>query len=277
MKPKDRLPHRKASRARRRNGGVPLDAIALEAIERFVRVLARCGGAPGDILRAFSRACRRIPKHLSQREGRAQRELSDASHILTMWFSDPLYLDREGAPIRLLFQGAAPSLHALIRRIDPSLKAEEVLRYLLRTKAVQRIGSRYAPRSRVLSLRGSQGPDSFRNLRSLVGILRTLEHNMKPKSEVPSWFEYFAENPRFPVSARGAFDKHLDELGMEFLHALDTEMHRRELRRQPGERTVRMGVGIYRFEDDELDLQAGEKITVARKSPRSTRKERRSA
>jgi hypothetical protein len=269
---------RKTSRAAPRiQGGVPLDATALEAIERFVRVLARCGGAPIDILRAFSRACRRIPKDLSERDGRAQRELSDASHILTVWFSDPLYLDREGAPIRLPFQGAAPSLHALIRRIDRSVKPEEVLRYLLRTKAVQRIGSRYVPRSRVLSLRGSQGPDSFRNLRSLVGILRTLEHNMKPKSEVPSWFEYFAENPRFPISARGAFDKHLDELGMEFLHALDTEMHRRELRRQPGERTVRMGVGIYRFEDDELDIQAGEKVTVARKTSRPIRKERRSA
>ena len=47
-----------------------------------------------------------------------------------------------------------------------------------------------------------------------------------------------------------AFDTRLDDLGMKFLHAIDTDMHRREMERAPGERTVRMGVGVYRFEDD---------------------------
>jgi hypothetical protein len=167
-----------------------------------------------------------------------------------MWSFDPLYLDRDGAPIHLPAAGPAPSLQALTHRVDRSLNAEEVLRYLLRIRAVRRVGSRYVPRTGAVSLRGAGGPDRFRNLRALVFMLRTLEHNLRPKSEVRSWFEYFAENPHFPRRARAAFDRRLDRAGMHFLHAMDSDMHRRELTRRGREPTVRIGVGVYRFEEE---------------------------
>jgi hypothetical protein len=230
--------------------GLPLDATALEAVDGFVRILARCGCSAVDILQAFRDACERLPKKNPATLPKAQRELSNASHILTVWFSDTLYLDRAGKPIWLPVRGAAPSLEALVARVDPTLDVEDLVRYLRRTKALRRDGTRYAPRRRILSLRGAQGPEVFRNLRSLVGLLRTLEHNMQPKRATRSWFEYWAENPAFPLRARAAFDTRLDDLGMKFLHAIDTDMHRRERERAPGERTVRIGVGVYRFEDD---------------------------
>lgn len=234
----------------RASSGLPLDATALEAVDRFVRVLARCGCSAADILQAFREACERLPKEKPATRGGAQRELSNASHILTVWFSDTLYLDRAGKPIGLPVRGAAPSLEALVTRVDPTLDVDDLVRYLRRIKALKREGARYTPRRRILSLRGAQGPEVFRNLRSLVGLLRTLEHNMQPKRATRSWFEYWAENPAFPARARAAFDTRLDDLGMKFLHAIDTDMHRREVERAPGERTVRMGVGVYRFEDD---------------------------
>jgi hypothetical protein len=137
-----------------------------------------------------------------------------------------------------------------VHRVDRQLGVDEVLRYLLKTQAVRRTGTRYVPRTRALSLRGARGPDHFRNLRSLVAMLRTLEHNGRPKDEVRSWFEYFAENPHFPARSRAAFDARLDRLGMEFLHALDADMHRCELKGKVGEPTVRLGVGVYRFESE---------------------------
>jgi len=229
----------------------PLDATAREAVNRFVRVLARCGCSADDILQAFSEACDRLPARARRRRGSTQREIDNASHVLTVWFSDALYLDDAGKPISLAVRGAAPSLEALVSRVDPSLDTDELVRYLRRTKALKREGALYAPRGRILSLRGAQGPEMFRNLRSLVGLLRTLEHNMQPKSATRSWFEYWAENPSFPASAREAFDQRLDELGMKFLQTIDADMLRRESRRKAGERTVRMGVGVYRFEDDD--------------------------
>ncbi|HVZ35294.1 MAG TPA: hypothetical protein VG963_22865, partial [Polyangiaceae bacterium] len=177
---------RRATRKRMRlrshaERGLPLDETALEAVERFVRVLARCGCTGSDILEAFSDACGRLPKKGLAGRGTAERELSNASHILTVWFSDALYLDRAGKPIGLPMRGAAPSLEALVARVDPALDVEDLVRYLRRTKALKREGVLYTPRKRILSLRGAQGPEVFRNLRSLVGLLRTLEHNMQPK------------------------------------------------------------------------------------------------
>lgn len=256
--------------------GLPLDATALEAVDRFVRILARCGCSGSDILKAFSDACARLPKKAPAAPSKAQRELSNASHILTVWFSDAAYLDRKGNPISLSLRGAAPSLEALVKRVDPTLDVNDLVRYLNRTKALKRDQGRYAPQRRILSLRGAQGPEVFRNLRSLVGLLRTLEHNMQPKRVTRSWFEYWAENPAFPVSARAAFDTRLDDLGMKFLQRIDTDMHRRELERAPGERTVRMGVGVYRFEDADPMGPAPAPKRGRRSRRTGRRKERRS-
>jgi hypothetical protein len=262
----------KARRHRALREARALDPTSLEAIERFVRVLARCGSPPREIARAVSRECAKLPRELQAKAASGARELIDVSHVLTMWFSDPLYLDRTGTPIRLAVHGPAPSLAALLQRAAPSLNVEDVRRYLVRAKAIRRVGSRYVPAKRELSLRGSEGPTHFRSLRGLVGMLRTLEHNTLPKRAARSWFEYIAENPAFPVRMLAAFDERLDRVGMRFLHAIDADMHRRERAGKASEPTVRIGVGVYRFDD------TGDPLARARRSrrkPRSASKERR--
>ena len=227
-----------------------LDARALEAVSRFVRVLVRCGCTPEDIGREILRVCRQVPKSWAPRAMATLREMDDASHVLTLWFSDPAYLDARGKPLPLALRGAEGSLESLARRVDPKLEAREVLRYLSKHSALRRIGQRYLPKDRVLSLRGAGGPDNFRHLRGLVGMLRTLEHNGQPKRRVPGWFEVFAENPSFPVSALPAFDRRLRRDGTKFLLQTDADMHRCERARRPGERTLRVGVGVFHFEEE---------------------------
>jgi hypothetical protein len=226
-----------------------LDARALEAVARFVRVLAHCGCTPQDIGREVVRACSRIPKSWAPKAMAALREMDDASHVLTLWFSDPAYLDRRGAPLPLPIRGAGGSLEALAFRVDPKLDVRELLRYLSRHGGLRRIGTRYVPKDRVLLLRGAGGPVHFRKLRGLLGMLRTLEHNGHPKRRAAGWYEAFALNPRFPVSAREAFDKRLRVRADKLLYQLDADMHRQEQARQSGERTLRIGVGVYRFEE----------------------------
>jgi hypothetical protein len=161
-----------------------------------------------------------------------------------------MYIDHTGAPRKLPVRGAAPSLQALVHRVDRTLRAADVLQYLVKMQVVRRSGTRYVPRTRILSLRGTGGPGHFRDLRSLLGMLRTLEHNQRPREQVRSWFEFFAENPNFPLRSRAAFDIRLDRAAMQFLHALDADMLRCERARKRGEPTTRIGVGVYRFEDE---------------------------
>jgi len=65
-----------------------------------------------------------------------------------------------------------------MRHVDASLKLEEVIRYLLRTQTARKVGTRYALNRRWIFLRGVSGSAHARSLRGLVGLLRTLEHNI---------------------------------------------------------------------------------------------------
>ncbi len=239
--------NRPTGRRIRRAPSSPLDPRPREAVERFVRVLARCGVTSEEIHREMARACRRVPKSWAPKAVAAQREVDDAAHVLTLWFSDPAYLDPTGNPLPLPLRGATASLETLTRQVDRKLEATEVLRYLLRHGSLRRIGKRYVPRDRMLFLSG--GTADFQRLRSLLGMLRSLEHNRQPKKRRSGWFEAFAENPRFPVSARAGFDQRLRVRANKLLQHLDVDMHRQEKARKSGEPTIRIGVGIYRFED----------------------------
>lgn len=226
-----------------------LDPRALEAVGRFVRVLARCGCTPDNICREVAKACREIPRSWALKATAARREMDDASHLLTLWFSDPAYLDRRGAPTPLPIRGAGASLETLASRVDPTLDLREVLRCLSRSKTLRRVGTRYVPRDRMLSFRAAGGSQNLHHLRGLLGMLRTLEHNVQTKRRAALWYEVFAHNPRFPVSERAGLDKRIRVVGNRLLFQLDADMHRKERARKRGERTVRIGVGMYRFED----------------------------
>jgi len=231
---------------------VTLDPQAQEAITRFVRVLARYGCAPLEIGRAVLRACRDVPRSWARTAKSVVREMDAATHMLTVWFAEPAYLDRSGRPRPLPLRGSGPSLERLAVRVDRSLDAQRVLKHLLDTRALRRVGARYVPRDRLVSFRGSGGPYHSRSLRGLLAMLRTLEHNSAPERSTPGWFEVYAINPRFPVKDRADFDQRLRQLGMPFLVKVDADMHRRERRRKKGERTLPMGVAIYRFEEQPL-------------------------
>jgi hypothetical protein len=244
-------PRRSSPRARRARSST-LDARALEAVARFVRVLARYGCKPEDIALEVVKASRQIPKSWVTRAVATLRELDDAAHVLTLWFSDPAYVDARGKPRSLSLRGAGGSLEALAYRANPALDARALLRYLVRRGALRRQGTRYVPKDRVLSLRNAGGPEHFHHLRSLVAMLRTVEHNSQPKRRVPGWYEVFAVNPKFPVSAIPKFDRRLRLHADNLMRRSDTDMLHEERARKPGEPTVRIGVGIYRFEEAPL-------------------------
>ena len=249
----------------RRRQASSLNSSSMEAVDRFVRILARCGSEPQDIVRVVNEACQRIPAAWQVKAREAPREIGDAAHVLTLWFTEPAYLDKRGEPVALPLRGASRSIAALVRRVDRRLDAREVLQYLLRTGGVRQKGTtRFMPRARGLLLRGAQGPDYFRTLRVLANMLRTLEHNVLPLRQVRGWFEYFAENPHFPASARAAFDGHVNRLGQEFLSRIDAYMRRREVKRRPGEPTVRLGVGMHLWEDAGTRRRRKDRRTHAR-------------
>lgn len=193
--------HKRGQRVRRKRLRSPkresLSGVSQKVVSHFVRTLARCGSSPQEILNAVRIACAEVPVSWAVHARRAAREIADASHVLTVWFSDIDYLDGDGKPLPLPLAGRTRSIAALIRSINPHLEAREVLVYLVRHGAVDRRGSRYVPLARSLLLRGVQGPGYFRALRVLGNTLATLEHNVFCEDAAPSWFEYIARSRSF--------------------------------------------------------------------------------
>jgi hypothetical protein len=242
---------RRTSRPRWPRGRAPtLDARAVEAVTRFVRLLVRCGCAPKDIGKEVLKACRAVPKSWAQQTRTTVPEVERAAHTLTLWYSDPEYLDSSGNPRPLPLRGTGPSLESLSRRVDPRLDVREVLRHLLRGSVLRRVKTRYVPRDRVLFLHDFGPLYHSRSLRTLLAILSTLDHNGQSRSA--AWFERFAVNPCIPVSQVPGFDQRLRRRGNRFIVETDADLLSCERARKPSEPMVCVGVGAYRFEEQPL-------------------------
>jgi hypothetical protein len=226
---------------------------AREALGYVVQILAHCGSKPQDIVTGVLEECKEIPRHWAAEARRAEevhrapREISDVSHVLTVWFSEAAYLDANGRPRPLPLKGASTSVATLVRSVDRKLDPQEVLTYLVRTRAVRREGRRYVPRKRFLRLRGTQG--YFHTLRTLNNMLGTIQHNLHHKRTEPALFEYSAENARYPVSKLPQLDEYTRGLGGETLSRFDLYLRQRETTRRPAEPTVRVGLGFYVWRD----------------------------
>lgn len=241
-----------------------LSPTSIKAVDRFVRILSRCGAKPADLVAAVQTAAARVPAKWTRQAQRVSHEIAGAAHVLTVWFSEADFLDPLGKPRALPFEGRSRSFVALVRRADRRFAARELLEYLLRCDAVRRKGSCYVPRDRALFIRGAHGPDYFHTLRVMSNMLANLDHNSQLRRTDHGWFEYFAENRQFPARARRALDKYVAVLGKELLFRLDAYMRRREVGRRPGERTMHVGVGMHLWE-------AGQGVQRPGGSPRRTR------
>lgn len=225
-----------------------LEPTAGEALSGVVRLLVGCGFTPKDVEKEAVKVCRAVPKSWVQQPKSTVPEVERAAHTLTLWFSEPEYLDSSGNPRPLPVRGTGPSLESLSRRVDPGLDVQEVLHHLQRGSVLRRVKTGYVPRDRVLLFRGLGTLYHSRSLRTLLAILSTLDHNAQPRG-LSAWFERFAVNPRIPVSQVPGFDQRLRRRGKAFIVETDADLLACERARTPNEPTVCVGVGAYRFEE----------------------------
>lgn len=235
----------RAGSVKRRATGPTLEPSARAAVQRFVHVLARSGCDPEAIKDEVLKTCRVIPASWANPTRR--RRADDAAHVMTLWFSEPAFADAQGAPKALPVRGAL-SIETLVRRVDPTLDVRQVLNFLKRGGALKRIGTRYRPRKRALILPGADHMTLI--LGGLFGLLQTLEHNLWGGARTGRRLQVYSFNPRVPVSAVAGFERRLRPLADRLLVQADADMHLHELARKKGERTVRMGLGVYQFVEE---------------------------
>ena len=222
----------------------PLDPETRRAVRSFVRILGRSGCDPLALEVEMHKACRQIPRSWL---GRDQSTSADPGHVMTLWFSDPAYLDNRGKPRALPLRGAV-SIERLARRVNPTLEVTRVLQFLERGGALKRTGTRYVPRKRMVIFRGRKHVMPV--LGGLFGLLKTLEYNRWNDRRSPGRLQLFCFNPNLPLSAVAGFQERFRKQASQLAYRTDVDLADRERARKKGERTVRIGVGIYQFTDD---------------------------
>jgi len=224
-----------------------LDEAAREAIERQVRILLRCGLSRSDVARELHRVAKRTMPPDSQVEDRKVadesariREVALATQVLSEWCTDPKYFDSQGRPLVLPKRGRR-SVAALTRRISRTLDVEQVIGFLIYTRALARSGRGYRVVRRWVSTRSTPEANSFWSLRALVQTLRTLEHNLDNPFTTPSWFYRIAERADVPIRKVAEIDRMVDRKGMALLKWFDRYLHTCAAERERGEPTVWYG------------------------------------
>jgi hypothetical protein len=228
-----------------------LDSLAKEALVNLAWLFAACGFSLEEASATFTTECSRVPRQLGRRARASGRFSDEASHAITLWHMDPQYLGPRARPIPLPLNGPAPSLEALIKRVNPKLNFPAVLAYFRAAKTLKKVGLLYVPTRRYVAHKAHTRFQSMHSLRVVSGLLRTVRRNgMGPRWR---WFEGAADGT---VPGRGAIAtrRALEPAATQFLEHVDAFLLRRSAQprgSKKGKRTP-LSVGVFMFEGTPL-------------------------
>ena len=218
-----------------------------EFLEHLAHILVDAGHSPKKLAREFRTICHGLKEPTRSWNPADLTYLADLPHVLACWHDDPQFLDSKGDPMPLPVRSRNPSLSSLIARVCPAAgDPNAVIESLIRLRGIRRRGRLYVPTGRHLDYRQQSG--RVHGLMALLGMLRTIRHNVSRPGSSTRILERVAVNPRFPVQALAMFHRWLKGFGAKFLWDADRNMRRREWDALSGP-SIRLGVGVFAFED----------------------------
>ena len=243
-----------------------------ELLTLMARVLTLTGHSPKKLATQFQSICRQLAEPEHPCDPFSLHAVWDLPHVMARWHSDPQYLDSRGAPLALPLNGPGPSVTSLIERVLPHADTEAVIEALRQVDGIRGKGGRYRPTARQVAFQHQRVIGWLHGLTMLLGLLRTVEHNIA-RPDGPTLLERAAINPRFPVQYLPEMHQRFKDRAGTFLWQADGEMRKHEKPFDPSH-TVRLGVGIFAFEDP---LTTGRpartsKTTAPRSRARASRK-----
>jgi hypothetical protein len=222
-----------------------LDPIAQDALRLLALTFQRCGYAPEQVISAFSSYMKNPPPSVSADQRNPELELHDAGHVLTLWNSDPDYVDDEGKPRPIPARGAAPSIEALAMRVRSTLRFEDVLGILERTRAVRKKARLYVPLDDTVLHAPDSKTQSVHHLLVLNQLLHNFEFNSRRALGTASWPQRVADCPDFPEDELPAFIARFTELARRFMTARDRDMARIARKAGPAIARVRPEINLF--------------------------------
>lgn len=195
----------------------------------MIRQFRRWGYSPEAIAGGAAAEAARTPAPERNPRGGSWISAEDWTRIFTLWSTDPEYVDDRGALRTLRLRGPAPSLEALIARVEPSLTVEKVCNRMLKVGAVTMVGKKQVAASKAhaafVYAPGSK-EQSAHHMSVLNALLWNFEHNSNPPAGASLWVEVRATHSEFPESALTNYSPDLAKRATAIVQQEDAVMER---------------------------------------------------
>lgn len=173
--------------------------------------------------------------------------------VLSIWHTNPAYLDRKHKPKRIRFDGPGATFCELVARVGGDIPPRAMLIELLRAGSVVEEGEKLRAVSRSY-VPEPDDPDSFRLAGDAIhDLVATIHHNLSCDDPDARYFQRYVYSEKVPKTHQLRFRKLAKERGQLLLQDLNSWLAEREHVReaddaddQPGD-APRIGVGVYYF------------------------------
>lgn len=187
-----------------------------------------------------------------RQQGHYDEGYNRAARVITGWLRDADFGDGKGHPAPLPMSGKRTSFTALVKRYSGDIPVRALFDELVRVGAVKRlkdgrvglVSRGYVPQRGLEEKLAILGNDT-------ADLIATIDHNIfgnpsKPRMQRKVMYD------NVPVEAARAFQTVAEDRAQEMLEALDRWLSHRDRDVNPtvrGKGRVRVGVGIYNFEE----------------------------
>ncbi len=184
----------------------------------------------------------------------ADKEYHRGSRVITGWLRDPKYGDGKGHPRPIPLEGRGATFSALVKSYSGDIPVRAVLDELLRVGAVKQLqDGRICLVSRGYIPQKSSAEKLYVLGSDTADLIATIDHNVYVKPTKPR-FQRKVMYDNVPVEAAKEFRTLAAAEGQELLEKLDRWLAHRDRDMNPaskGTGRVRVGLGIYHFEEQE--------------------------
>ncbi len=186
----------------------------------------------------------------------ASAKYSRAARVISAWISEPAYLNKQGAPVHLSFEGAEPSFSALVKEASGDITARTILDELVNIDAVRQqddgrlelLVRAYIPMADDVEKIGILGTD-------VTDLINTIDHNLNSKQD-QVYFQRKVCYDNLPLEVMAELRDIIVEKAQAALEDMNEDMAKCDRDRDKkvkGSGRVRAGLGIYYFQDEVND------------------------
>jgi hypothetical protein len=210
----------------------------------------RASGVHDQMIRDAFDACmdrpkRRSPKHTQRgHDGLQVGNENLIADLLRLWHRDERYLDLEANPRPLPMSKGRKNLRAMIRQLDPTADALEILQEMRSVGLISRqANAKYLPTSES-AIVGKLHPLAMDHIAKLViRLVSTVLRNVDSSERTLRLIERHAYAPDLDAEEAKAFAEFTRSQGMTYLESVDNWLEKRRIRRtKPLIRSQKSGV-----------------------------------